>query len=69
MYHCDEVFVVADITRVSTNRNVELIFQKNLGSNLTNGRPSQGIALICTKSEVPFNFVNHKVWSLMLSRI
>ncbi|PVH75179.1 hypothetical protein DL98DRAFT_658308 [Cadophora sp. DSE1049] len=51
MYHCDEVFVVADITRVSTNRNVELIFQKSLGSNLTNGRPSQGVALICTKSE------------------
>jgi hypothetical protein len=56
MYHCDEVFVVADITRVSTNRNVELIFQKSLGSNLANGRPSQGVALICTKSEVMFDF-------------
>ncbi|KAG4437321.1 hypothetical protein IFR05_007217 [Cadophora sp. M221] len=51
MYKCDEVFVVADITRVSTNKNVELIFQKSLGSNLTNGRPSQGISLICTRSE------------------
>ncbi|KAH7323547.1 hypothetical protein BKA65DRAFT_70778 [Rhexocercosporidium sp. MPI-PUGE-AT-0058] len=51
MYKCDEVFVVADITRVSTNKNVELIFQKSLGSNLNNGRPSQGVSLICTRSE------------------
>ncbi|KAL2063118.1 hypothetical protein VTL71DRAFT_6190 [Oculimacula yallundae] len=51
MNKCDEIFVVADINRVSTNRNVETIFQKALGSNLANGRPSQGVSLICTKSE------------------
>jgi hypothetical protein len=52
MYGCDEIFVVADIGRVGTNKNVEMILSKNLGSNLKNGRPSQGIALVCTKSEV-----------------
>ena len=52
MYGCDEIFVVADITRVGTNKNVEMILQKSLGRNLKNGRPSQGIALVCTKSEV-----------------
>jgi hypothetical protein len=56
MYNCDEIFVVADITRASTNQNVEAILQKSLGNNLKNGRPSQGIALICTKSEV---FADH----------
>jgi hypothetical protein len=54
MYHCDEIFVVADITRVITNKNVELILEQSLGSNLKNGRPSQGISLVCTKSEVIF---------------
>jgi hypothetical protein len=55
MYGCDEIFVVADITRAGTNKNVEAIFEKSLGNNLRNGRPSQGIALVCTKSEVlPF---------------
>ena len=52
MYNCDEVFVVADIKRVSTNKNVEDILKKNLGNNFRNGRASQGIALICTGSEV-----------------
>jgi hypothetical protein len=52
MYDCDEIFVVADITRVGTNKNVEVILQKSLGRNLKNGRPSQGISLVCTKSEV-----------------
>ncbi|KAL5315379.1 hypothetical protein ACEPPN_016246 [Leptodophora sp. 'Broadleaf-Isolate-01'] len=51
MYKCDEIFVVADISRVNTNKNVEIIFQKSLGSNLKNGRPSQGISLVCTRSE------------------
>ncbi|KAH6696399.1 hypothetical protein BKA61DRAFT_683102 [Leptodontidium sp. MPI-SDFR-AT-0119] len=53
MYECDEIFVVADIARVGTNKNVEMILGKSLGRNLKNGRPSQGIALVCTKSEVP----------------
>jgi hypothetical protein len=53
MYECDEIFVVADIARVGTNKNVEMILEKSLGRNLKNGRPSQGIALVCTKSEVP----------------
>lgn len=52
MYGCDEIFVVADITRVGTNKNVESVLEKSLGTNLRNGRPSQGIALVCTKSEV-----------------
>ncbi|CZR67592.1 uncharacterized protein PAC_17491 [Phialocephala subalpina] len=53
MYECDEIFVVADIARVGTNKNVEMILEKSLGRNLKSGRPSQGIALVCTKSEVP----------------
>ena len=28
MYHCDEIFVVADIGRVKTNKSVEMIFQQ-----------------------------------------
>lgn len=64
MYGCDEIFVVADITRVGTNKNVEMILQKSLGSNLKNGRPSQGIALVCTKSEVhPIYLPIHRVYS------
>jgi len=54
MYNCDEIFVVAEIGRVNTNKNVEIILQQNLGNNLKSGRPSQGIALVCTKSEVIF---------------
>jgi hypothetical protein len=52
MYKCDEIFVVADITRVDTNEGVEMILQQSLGYNLENGRPAQGIALVCTRSEV-----------------
>jgi hypothetical protein len=51
MYHCHEIFVVADITRVSTNKNVEVILEESLGRNLKDGRPSQGLALVCTRSE------------------
>lgn len=51
MYQCEEIFVVADITRVGTNKSVEKILEKSLGRNLKDGRPSQGIALVCTKSE------------------
>jgi hypothetical protein len=56
MYNCDEIFVVAEIGRVNTNKNVEIILQQNLGNNLKSGRPSQGIALVCTKSEVIFQY-------------
>lgn len=59
MYNCDEIFVVADIGRVSTNKNVEMILQQSLGNNLKNGRPSQGIALVCTKSEVNVYTLNY----------
>ncbi|TVY12926.1 hypothetical protein LARI1_G009230 [Lachnellula arida] len=51
MYSCDEIFVVADIGRVGTNKSVEQILKKTLGRNLTSGRPSQGAALVCTRSE------------------
>jgi hypothetical protein len=63
MYNCDEIFVVAEIGRVDTNKNVELIFEQSLGSNMRSGRPSQGVALVCTKSDViipsPFFAATH----------
>jgi hypothetical protein len=52
IYHCDEILVVADISRVTANRNVEDLLEKNFGHDLANSKPSQGIALVCTKSEV-----------------
>ena len=52
MYQCDEIFVVADIARVGTNKNVDETLEKYLGRNPKDGRPSQGIAIVCTKSEV-----------------
>ena len=52
MYNCDEIFIVADIGRVSTNKNVENIIKQSLGHGLQRGRASQGISLVCTKSEV-----------------
>jgi hypothetical protein len=58
MYKCDEIFVVADITRVGTNESVEIMFQQSLGDNFKNGRPVQGIALVCTRSEVDIQAKN-----------
>jgi hypothetical protein len=52
IYNCEEIFVVADINRVTTNKNVEDLLKKNLGNDLANSRASQGISLVCTKSEV-----------------
>jgi hypothetical protein len=52
MYDCDEIFVVADISRVTTNQNVENTFNNSLGKDLKISRPSQGISLVCTRSEV-----------------
>ncbi|CZR60546.1 uncharacterized protein PAC_10442 [Phialocephala subalpina] len=51
VYECDEIFVVADIGRVTTNTNVEKILTTSLGKDLQISRPSQGISLVCTKSE------------------
>lgn len=56
LYHCDEIFVVADIIRVITNKNVESVLEKTLRENLKDGKPSQGIALVCTKCEVFLKF-------------
>ncbi|KAI9698042.1 MAG: hypothetical protein M1836_004395 [Candelina mexicana] len=52
IFSCDEIFVVADIVRVTTNKNVEELIRKTLGNTMGNSRPSQGISLICTKSEI-----------------
>ncbi|KIM94328.1 hypothetical protein OIDMADRAFT_149423 [Oidiodendron maius Zn] len=56
MYQCEEIFVVADITRVGTNKSVEKILEKSLGRNLKDGRPSQGIALDLDVDEVREKF-------------
>ena len=48
MYQCEEIFVVADITRVGTNKNVDETLEKCLGRNLKDGGPSQGVVLVCT---------------------
>lgn len=52
LYGCDEILVVADGTRCGTNKNVEKILQQSLGSNLGNGKPSQGISFVCSKSDL-----------------
>lgn len=56
MYNCDEIFIVAEISRAKTNKNVEITLQEYLERNLKSGRPSQGITLVCTKSDVGLQF-------------
>jgi hypothetical protein len=55
MFDCDEIFVVADINRVVTNQNVDMIFTESYSRTINEGRSYQGIALVCTKSEVSMN--------------
>ncbi|KFZ11693.1 hypothetical protein V502_07457 [Pseudogymnoascus sp. VKM F-4520 (FW-2644)] len=51
LYQCDNIFVVTDISRASTNQSVNRLVRQ-LGANFNSLRRSQGIAIVCTKSEV-----------------
>jgi len=52
LYQCDEIFVVADIGRAVTNKGVEDLVVRQLGKDFNSLKRSQGVAIICTKSEV-----------------
>ncbi|RFU26950.1 hypothetical protein B7463_g9389, partial [Scytalidium lignicola] len=52
LYKCDEIFVVTEIGRAATNSGVLDLVTRQLGHNFDNLRRSQGVAIICTKSEV-----------------
>ncbi|OBT77048.1 hypothetical protein VF21_02905 [Pseudogymnoascus sp. 05NY08] len=51
LYQCDNIFVVTDIGRASANQGVNQLVRQ-LGANFNSLRRSQGIAIVCTKSEV-----------------
>ncbi|OBT38703.1 hypothetical protein VE00_10646 [Pseudogymnoascus sp. WSF 3629] len=51
LYQCDNIFVVTDIGRASANQGVNQLVRQ-LGSKFNSLRRSQGIAIVCTKSEV-----------------
>ncbi|KAG9235237.1 hypothetical protein BJ875DRAFT_459547 [Amylocarpus encephaloides] len=51
LYQCDEVFVVTEIGRAVTNRSVEEVMVRLLGMGFSKLKRSQGVAIICTKSE------------------
>ncbi|KAH8590098.1 hypothetical protein B0O99DRAFT_635601 [Bisporella sp. PMI_857] len=51
LYQCDEIFVVAEISRVVTNKGVEDLVVRQLGKNFNSLKRSQGVTIICTKSE------------------
>ncbi len=57
MYKCDEILVAADVARVSTNESVAAILKESLGRNLKNERPSLGISLVCTKTDVLYYYL------------
>ncbi|KAH8653940.1 hypothetical protein BGZ60DRAFT_158346 [Tricladium varicosporioides] len=52
LYQCDEIFVVTEIGRAITNKGVEDLVTKQLGKNFNSLKRSQGVTIICTKSEV-----------------
>ncbi|KFX86752.1 hypothetical protein V490_08886 [Pseudogymnoascus sp. VKM F-3557] len=52
LYQCDNIFVVTDINRASTNRGVRGLLVRQLGATFNSLRRSQGVAIVCTKSEV-----------------
>jgi hypothetical protein len=52
LYQCDEIFVVTDISRAATNKGVEDLVVRQLGKNFNSLKRSQGVTIICTKSEV-----------------
>ncbi|OBT58322.1 hypothetical protein VE04_00743 [Pseudogymnoascus sp. 24MN13] len=51
LYRCDNIFVVTDIGRASANQGVNQLVRQ-LGAKFNSLRRSQGIAIVCTKSEV-----------------
>ncbi|RDL41569.1 uncharacterized protein BP5553_01548 [Venustampulla echinocandica] len=51
LHQCDEIFIVADIGRAATNVGVEDLIVRQVGRNFDGLRRSQGVAIICTKSE------------------
>lgn len=55
LYQCDNIFVVTDINRASTNRGVRGLLVRQLGATFNSLRRSQGVAIVCTKSEVREN--------------
>ncbi|KFY28271.1 hypothetical protein V491_00545 [Pseudogymnoascus sp. VKM F-3775] len=52
LYQCDNIFVVTDISRASTNQGVRGLLVLRLGANFNSLRRSQGVAIVCTKSEI-----------------
>ena len=52
LHQCDEIFMVTDIGRAATNKGVEDLVIRQLGKNFNSLKRSQGVAIICTKSEV-----------------
>lgn len=50
--HCDEIFLVTELNRAITNQGVEDILLRQLGRNFSSLQRKQGVAIICTKSEV-----------------
>ncbi|KAI9807921.1 MAG: hypothetical protein M1825_005227 [Sarcosagium campestre] len=51
LHTCDQIFVVAGIARVITNKNVDEIMQDQLGHGMQNAARARGVALVCTKSD------------------
>ncbi|KAF4625419.1 hypothetical protein G7Y89_g12745 [Cudoniella acicularis] len=51
LYQCDEIFIVTGIGRAATNQGVEDLVVRQLGKNFNGLKRSQGVAIICTKSE------------------
>ncbi|KAL5349513.1 hypothetical protein ACLOAV_005808 [Pseudogymnoascus australis] len=52
LYQCDNIFVVTEIGRASTNQSVCGLLARQLGAKFNSLRRSQGVAIVCTKSEV-----------------
>ena len=49
LFHCDELFVVANINRVVTNESVKEILRKKLGPHMT---INENVCVICTHADV-----------------
>lgn len=52
LFKCDEIFIVAEIVRAATDQSVNDLIVKKLGKNFDKLRKKQGVAIVCTKSEV-----------------
>ncbi|PGH26649.1 hypothetical protein AJ80_01594 [Polytolypa hystricis UAMH7299] len=51
LYQCDEIFIVTPIIRADADASVENVMIRQLGRNFSSLRRSQGVTIICTKSE------------------